>query len=135
VYHFGVYDPTLKFLSALRLAKWEQITVVVSGVISFDSGHLKGKFWNSSQAPRSKVNLVITFKKQVQQVTQMIQRVTYQDEMTNQLDFRDTAKQKELLTNQVKLTTNCSQIKLLTYQVGESRNEGPCCWCWCCSTE
>jgi hypothetical protein len=43
--------------------------------------------------------------------------------MTSQLDFRDTAKQIELLTNQVKLITNCSQIKLLTNQVGAAQTK------------
>ena len=77
----------------------------------------------------SKVNLVIALKNQVQmvnlvialknQVTQMIQPFTHEVEMTNPLDFRDTAKPIELLTNQVKLIAKCSQIKLLTNQVGQ----------------
>ena len=53
----------------------------------------------------------------------MIQRVTNQDEMTNQLDFRDTAKEMALLTNQVKLMKNCLQIELLTNQVGAAQTK------------
>ena len=62
------------------------------------------------------VNLVIALKNQV---TQMIQPFTHEVEMTNPLDFRDTANPIELLTNQVKLIAKCSQIKLLTNQVGQ----------------
>jgi hypothetical protein len=40
------------------------------------------------------------------------------------LDFRDTAKQVELLTNQVTLLTSCSQIKLLANQVNTAKTIG-----------
>jgi hypothetical protein len=69
-------SPAFPYLCALRLAKWEQITEVVSGVISFDIGHLNHQ--------DQMVNLVIVLKNQV---TQMIQQI-------------------ELLRNQVQLLTN-----------------------------
>jgi hypothetical protein len=65
--------------------------------------------------------LVIAFKNQV---TQMTQLVANQVEMTRLLDFRDTAKQVELLTNQVTLLTSCSQIKLLANQVNTAKTIG-----------
>jgi ankyrin repeat protein len=108
-------SPAFPYLCAFRLAKWEHITEVVSGVISFDSGQYK--YWALEHQDQM-VNLVIALKNQV---TRMIQLVTNQVGMP--IDFRDTAKEIALLSNQVKLMKNCVQIKLLTHQVGATQTK------------
>ena len=70
-------------------------------------------------AQNQMVNLVLALKNQV---TQTMQLITNQVDMTNPIDW-DTAKEIAVLTNQVKRMKSCLQIKMLTHQVGAAQTK------------